>query len=142
VAAGNKSLAGPPQTCLLQSLGWYRSICRILCQHEGDSSGHETSIAHTSFKCGSDYRGHPARPAPNNKRNRDYGVASQGLCPTGTAMAPGNKSSAGPPHLQLRRVLLAGTNAGFNLLLPPPLGGAVPDPPIASAVSMFSMPLL
>ena len=48
-------------------------------------------------------------------------------------MAPGNKSSAGPPHSQLDA-------AGFNLSLPPPLGGTLPDPTIASAVSMFPMP--
>ncbi len=41
-------------------------------------------------------------------------------------MTPGNKSSAGPPHSQLDA-------AGFNLSLPPPLGGTVPDPTIASA---------
>jgi hypothetical protein len=53
-------------------------------------------------------------------------------------MTPGNKSSAGPPHSQLLRVWLAGINAGFNLSLPPPLGGTVPDPPIASALSMLN----
>ena len=69
VAAGHKLRAGPPQTCLFHSLGWYRSICRTLCQREGDSSGRETSIARTSLNCGSDYRGHPAGPAPNRNRN-------------------------------------------------------------------------
>jgi hypothetical protein len=82
VAAGNKSRAGPPQTCLLQSLGWFRSFCRLLCQREGDSSGRETSIARTSLKCGSDYRGRlghcPARPAPNKKCNGNSGVAPPG----------------------------------------------------------------
>ena len=36
-------------------------------------------------------------------------------------MAPGNKSSAGPQHSQMDA-------AGFNLSLPPPHGGTVPDP--------------
>ena len=61
----------PAADMLASIIGWYRSICSILCQREGDSSGRETSIAHTSLKCGSDYRRHPDRPAPNHRRNRD-----------------------------------------------------------------------
>jgi hypothetical protein len=50
---------------------------------------------------GSDYRGHPARPAPNNKRNRDSGVSPPGPRTTATAMTPNSKSSVGPTHSQL-----------------------------------------
>jgi hypothetical protein len=149
VAAGNKLRAGQQQTCLFQS-----SITRMVSLYlphtvpaRGRHRRTQTRITCTSLKCGPDYcRRHwhcrsPARPAPNEKRNGDSGVTPPGPRTTATTMTLGNKSSAGPPHSQLRRVRLAGINAGFNFSSPPPLGGTVPNPPVASEESMLSMPL-
>ena len=112
---GNKSSAGPPHS-QMDAAGFNLSLPP---PHGGTVPDPTTSIGRL-WHCF-------ARPAPNN----NSGVTPPGPRTTATAMTPGNKSSAGPPHSKLRRVRLAGTNAGFNLLLPPPLGGTVPDPPIA-----------
>ncbi len=132
VAAGNKSFAGPPQTCLLQITG----MIPLYLPHTVPARGRQqrTRNKHRTHVLDSYYRGHPARSATNIKRSGDSGVAPPGSRSTGTAMAPCNKSSAGPQQSQLDA-------AGFSLSLPPPLGGTVPDPTIASAICMFSTPL-
>ena len=113
--------AGPPapQTCSPQTC-----LVPLYLPHTVPARGRQqlTRNKHRThvLKVRLTIAGIPPGP-PNNKRNRDSGVAPTGPRPTGTAMAPGNKSSAGPPHSQMDA-------AGFNLSLPPPLGGTVPDP--------------
>ena len=119
MAPGNKSSAGPPHS-QMDAAGFNLSLPP---PHGGTVPDPTTSIGRL-WHCF-------ARPAPNN----NSGVTPPGPRTTATATTPGKRR---PAALAAR---LAGTDARFNLLWPPPLGGTVHDPPIASAVGMFPMPL-